>query len=115
VRGGQSRYVEVSDTRSTRRQRLNLGVCSGAPAEATVNPREKLRRQMIYLIAAFAILFVAVLCFVLDGLLARVMFRVFWAFDISRDRAGFIRGYRLFIRSVGIAMIIIIVAGLALR
>jgi hypothetical protein len=70
---------------------------------------------MIYLIAALAILFAAAWCFLLDGLLARGMFRVFWAFGLSRDRAGFIRGYRLFIRSVGVAMITLIVVGVALR
>jgi hypothetical protein len=43
------------------------------------------------------------------------MFRVFWAFGITHDRAGFIRGYRLFVRSVGAAMIVLIVNGLALR
>jgi hypothetical protein len=43
------------------------------------------------------------------------MFRIFWAFGLSRDRAGFIQGYRLFIRSVGVAMITLIVVGVALR
>jgi hypothetical protein len=43
------------------------------------------------------------------------MFRFFWAFSLSRDRPGFTRSYRLIIRSVGVAMIALIVVGLALR
>jgi hypothetical protein len=70
---------------------------------------------MIYLVAALAIVFIAAWCFLLDGLQARGMFRVFWAFGLNRDRTGFIRGYRLFIRGVGVAMITLIVVGVALR
>jgi ABC-type uncharacterized transport system permease subunit len=70
---------------------------------------------MIYLIAALAIVFVAAWCFLLDGLLARAMYRGFWAFGLSHDRADFIRGFRIYVRSVGVAMITLIFVGVALR
>jgi hypothetical protein len=70
---------------------------------------------MIYLVAGFGVVFVAVWCFVLDSAQARIMFLLYRGFGMTRDRDGFVHGYRLFIRTLGVIMICGIGVGLVLR
>ena len=49
-----------------------------------------------------------------DAVQARLLFPVYRAFGIAHDRNAFARGYRIFIRGLGVIMIALILIGLSL-
>jgi len=50
-----------------------------------------------------------------DAVQARLLFPVYRAFGIAHDRNAFARGYRIFIRGLGVIMIALILIGLSLQ
>jgi hypothetical protein len=70
---------------------------------------------VIYAVGIFGICFVSLFCFRFDRVMGEAMFAVYRAFGLARDRSSFTAAYRLFLRAVGVVMIVGIVVLLSLH